>query len=400
MEDTHVWVMNADGSGRREVGTIDNRHGAPEWSRDGQHLYATLQERGGVRLIRLPLAGGAAERLVTDRGSVGQWALSHDGTLVYAFTAPSGPAELYVRAPSGQARAVTALNQQALGGRTIAEVEAITFASFDGLEVEAYLTKPVALAAGQKAPLVAMIHGGPHGQQGPAFNLKAQVYAANGIASLMVNYRGSTGYGQKHADAIFQDQNGGEAKDVLAGVDAALAKFSWLDGSRLGVEGGSYGGQLTNWLITQTDRFKAAIPSAGISNLVSFNYMAYYHDYLAVEFGGFPHQAFEPANAKIWPRATQPRTIMDALWERSPIRYVSRVTTPTLFLHGENDNDVPIAEAEQFYIAIRDVGTESVLVRYPREGHGIRETKHVEDTITRSLAWYWKHFAAVGSNRQ
>ncbi|HQZ37987.1 MAG TPA: S9 family peptidase [Vicinamibacterales bacterium] len=399
MEDTHVWVMNADGSGRREVGTVDNRQGAPEWSHDGRHLYVTLQERGEVRLIRLPQEGGAPERLVTDRGSVGQWALSHDGTLIYAFTTPSRPAELYVRPAAGQARAVTTLNQQALSGRTIADVEAVTFASFDGLEVQAYLTKPIDLAAGQKAPLVAMIHGGPHGQQGPAFNQKAQIYAANGIASLMVNYRGSTGYGQKHADAIFQDQNGGEAKDVLAGVDAALAKFPWLDGNRLGVEGGSYGGQLTDWLITQTDRFKAAIPSAGISNLVSFNYMAYYHDYLAVEFGGFPHERFEPVDATIWPRATQPRTIMDALWERSPIRYVSKVKTPTMFLHGENDNDVPIAEAEQFYIAIRDVGTDAVLVRYPREGHGIRETKHIEDTITRSLAWYRKHFGNGATSR-
>jgi dipeptidyl aminopeptidase/acylaminoacyl peptidase len=399
MEDTHVWVMNADGSGRREVGTVDNRQGAPEWSHDGQHLYVTLQERGEVRLIRLPHSGGAAERLITDRGTVGQWALSHDGTLIYAFTSASRPAELYVRSAGGQARAVTTLNQEALGRRTIAEVEAITFTSFDGLEVQAYLTKPINVVSGQKAPLVAMIHGGPHGQQGPGFNQKAQIFAANGIASLMVNYRGSTGYGQKHADAIFQDQNGGEAKDVLAGVDAALAKFPWLDGNRLGVEGGSYGGQLTNWIITQTDRFKAAIPSAGISNLVSFNYMAYYHDYLAVEFGGFPHEPFEPINAKIWPRATQPRTIMDALWERSPIRYVARVRTPTMFLHGENDNDVPIAEAEQFYIAIRDVGTDAVLVRYPREGHGIRETKHVEDTITRSLAWYQKHFATGNGGR-
>ena len=397
MEDTHVWVMNADGSGRREVGTVDNRQGAPEWSHDGQYLYVTLQERGEVRLIRLPLAGGSPERLIADRGSVGQWAVSRDGTVIYAFTTPSRPAELYVRAAAGQGRAVTALNQQALSGRTIADVEAIRFASFDGLAVEAYLTKPINLVAGRKAPLVAMIHGGPHGQQGPAFNYKAQIYAANGIASLMVNYRGSTGYGQKHADAIFQDQNGGEAKDVLAGIDAAIAKFPWLDSSKLGIEGGSYGGQLTNWLITQTDRFKAAIPAAGISNLVSFNYMAYYHDYLAVEFGGFPHEPFEPVNPTIWSRATQPRTIMDALWERSPIRYVSKVTTPTLFLHGENDNDVPIAEAEQFYIAIRDVGTDSVLVRYPREGHGIRETKHVEDTITRSLAWYQKYFVTANT---
>ncbi len=127
---------------------------------------------------------------------------------------------------------------------------------------------------------------------------------------------------------------------------------------------------------------------------------AYYHDYLAVEFGGFPHEAFEPRNAAIWPRSTQPKTIMDALWERSPLRYSSRVKTPTLFLHGENDNDVPIAEAEQFFIALKDVGVETVLVRYPREGHGIREVKHVEDTITRSIAWYRRHFAAAAGSRE
>jgi dipeptidyl aminopeptidase/acylaminoacyl peptidase len=401
MEDTHVWVMAADGTNRREVGTIDNRQGAPKWSPDSRFLYVTLQEKGDVRLIRLPQQGGGApERLIADPGSVGQWALARDGTVIYGFTTPSRPAEMYVRAPGGQVRAVTTLNQSVLAAKAIAEVEAITFASYDGLEVQAFLTKPIGLPAGQKAPLVVMIHGGPHGQQGPGFNQKAQIYAAAGLASLMVNYRGSTGYGQKHADAIFQDQNGGEAKDVLAGVDAALAKYPWLDATRLGVEGGSYGGQLTNWLITQTDRFKAAIPAYGISNLVSFNYMAYYHDYLAVEFGGFPHEPFEPVNAKLWPRSPDRKSIMDALWERSPIRYVSRVKTPTLLLHGENDNDVPIAEAEQFFIALRDVGVDAVLVRYPREGHGIRETRHVEDTITRSLAWYRKYFAGNGTSQQ
>jgi dipeptidyl aminopeptidase/acylaminoacyl peptidase len=142
------------------------------------------------------------------------------------------------------------------------------------------------------------------------------------------------------------------------------------------VEGVSYGGQLTNWLITQTDRFKAAIPTAGISNLISFNYMAYYHDYLAVEFGAFPHQD----------------DLMDVLWERSALKHVAKVKTPTLFIHGENDNDVPIAEAEQFFIALKDVGVETVMARYPREGHGLRETKHVIDSYERSIAWYERFF--------
>jgi dipeptidyl aminopeptidase/acylaminoacyl peptidase len=277
---------------------------------------------------------------------------------------------------------VTNLNRDLMARRTVAPVEAFMFKSFDGTPIEAFLTMPLSREAASSAaatPMIVMLHGGPHGQQGPTFNAKAQVYAAEGFATLMVNYRGSTGYGQKLADAIFKDQNGGEAKDVLAGVDAALAKYPWLDGNRLGIEGGSYGGQLANWLITQTPRFRAAIPTAGIANLVSFNYMAYYHDYLAVEFGAFPHE----------------QGLMDLLWERSPIRYVQRVATPTLFLHGEHDNDVPIAEAEQFFIALMDVGVETQMIRYPREGHGIRETRHVADSIERSIAWYKKHFAAV-----
>jgi dipeptidyl aminopeptidase/acylaminoacyl peptidase len=165
---------------------------------------------------------------------------------------------------------------------------------------------------------------------------------------------------------------------VLSGVDAALERYPWIDESRMGLEGGSYGGQLADWIITQTDRFKAAIPLASISNLVSFNYMAYYHDYLAVEFGSYPHE----------------NGLMDLLWERSAIRYVSKVKTPTLLIHGENDNDVPIAEAEQFFIALRDVGVETVFVRYPREGHGLRETAHVIDALDRSIDWYERHFTA------
>jgi dipeptidyl aminopeptidase/acylaminoacyl peptidase len=383
MEDTHVWLMNSDGSNRRELGgNIDNRQGPPEWSADGKSVYFTVQERGDVRLYRLPVTGGTAEAVVSDRGSVGAWSVARGGMTAYAFSTPTSPADLYLIRPDGAAtpgaapQRVTDLNKDALAGKRLGDVESLTFKSFDGTNIEAFVTKPVGLRAGSKQPMIVMIHGGPHGQQGQAFNSKAQIYADQGWASLMVNYRGSTGYGQKLADAIFKDQKGGEAKDVLAGVDAALAKYPWVDRDRLGIEGGSYGGQLTNWIITQTDRFKAAVPAASIANLISFNYMAYYHDYLAVEFGSFPHE----------------HGLIDLLWERSPIRYANKVKTPTMLIHGENDNDVPLAEAEQFYIALKDVGVETIMVRYPREGHGIRETGHVVDMIDRSIAWYSRHF--------
>ena len=377
MEDTHAWAVDADGSNRREIGGgVDNRQRSVRWSPDGQSLYFTVQARGNVHLFRIPLSGGSPEMLVIDRGRVGAWSVADDGAVAYAFAAPGGPSELLLRS-GGAARALTSLNAELLAQRAVAEVEAFTFSSFDGRSIEAFLTKPVEIDQAGRHPLIVSIHGGPHGQQGAAFNANAQVYAGLGWATVMVNYRGSTGYGQELADAIFKDQNGGEARDVLAGVDAALDRFRWLDPDRLGIEGGSYGGQLANWIVTQTDRFKAAIPRSSISNLVSFNYMAYYHDYLAVEFGAYPHED----------------GIIDLLWERSPIRYAGNVTTPTMLVHGENDNDVPIAEAEQFYIALLDAGAEAVMLRYPREGHGIRETAHQVDLLERSIAWYARHFS-------
>ena len=386
MEDTHVWVMQADGTGRVEVGkAIDNRQGAPRWSADGRQVLFTLQDRGHTRLLAVNADTAASSTIVGANGSVGAFSVART-TLAYAFSTPERPAELYVTElpPSGAPRPLTSLNQAVLDSRQLVEVPAFTFTN-DSLSVEAFVTIPPGARAAKPGtiPLIVMIHGGPHGQQGAAFNAKAQAYAGVGWATLMVNYRGSTGYGQKFTDAIFRDQNGGEARDVLAGVDAALAKYPWLDGGRMGIEGTSYGGQLTNWIVTQTPRFRAAIPAAGISNLVTQNYLAYYHDYLAVEYGGFPHERAR--------RDAEERLIIDMLWERSAIRYANKVKTPVLFVHGENDNDVPIEEAEQFYIALHDVGVETMMLRYPREGHGLRETKHIVDALERSIAWYKRH---------
>jgi len=378
MEDTHVWVANADGTNRREIGAaIDDRQGAPRWAPDGKALYSVVSSHGFSQLYRIPL-DGTRPALLVGNGAVGSWSVDGAGAIAFAFTTPAEPATLHLMEPGGASRQLLALNAELLRAHTIAAVESLTFKSRDGLSVQAFLTLPLGRTSTSRHPLIVEIHGGPHGQQGPDFNGKAQVFAAHGYAVLMVNYRGSTGYGQKFTDAIFKDQDGQEAEDVIAGVDAALARWPWIDGARMGIEGGSYGGQLTDWIITRTNRFKAAIPIAGISNLVSFNYMSYYHDYLAVEFGRYPTEG----------------ALMDTLWARSALRYANRVKTPTLFVHGENDNDVPIAEDEQFYIALKDVGVETNMVRYPREGHGVRETQHVADLIERSMAWYDRWFAA------
>ena len=202
MEDTHVWTMNADGANRREIGgAIDNRQGSPEWSEDGASVYFTVQERGAVRLYRLPMNSSKPEVVINDRGSVGSWSVARNGLVAYSFAAPRDLAQLYLRA-NGATKQLTNLNQATLGSRQIAEVESFTFQSFDGLEIEAFLTSPLGMTANSKHPMITVIHGGPHGQQSPTFNSKAQVYAARGWAVLMVNFRGSTGYGQKFASVI------------------------------------------------------------------------------------------------------------------------------------------------------------------------------------------------------
>jgi dipeptidyl aminopeptidase/acylaminoacyl peptidase len=383
MEDTHVWVMNADGSERREIGAIlDNRQGVPRWTPDGSAVYFTVQERGTNHLVRLPISGGKPEYVVKDTGGVGAWSVGKDGTLAYGFGSPHDMAQLYLKTGSAAPRKLTDLNAELFAGKQIAEVESFTFISNDNkFEVEAFLTKPLGMTATSKHPLIVNIHGGPHGQNGPAFNYKNQVYAARGWATLQVNYRGSTGYGQKFADAVFGDQDGNEGQDVLYGVSAAVRRYLWIDRERMGIEGVSYGGQLTDWLITQTNEFKAAIPIAGIANLVSYNYMTYYNQYEEMEFGQFLHQG----------------NLMDVAWERSALKHVAAAHTPTMLIHGENDNDVPIAEAEQFFIALKDVGTEAIFVRYPREGHGLGEVKHNIDSTDRCIAWYEKHFPKPGA---
>ena len=336
-------------------------------------MYFTVHDRGNTVLYRGEVGSGRVTPAINERGSVADFSTGRRGTIAYAFHGVGGPAEVFVGGGGQGPRQLTKLNAELLATRDVSVPEAVDFPSFDGTPVQAFYTPPLRRESGRRYPLVVAIHGGPHGQQGPAFVHKSQVYAGEGYGVLMVNYRGSSGYGQKFSDGTVNDQNGSEFKDVMAGLDYVLSKVPYLDPDRLGVEGGSYGGQLTNWAITQTTRFKSAVPSASISNLLSHAYLIWAQDYPLVEWGG---------------RHPWQDDIAATLWDRSALKYVARVKTPTMFIHGELDQDVPIQEAEQFYIALRQVGVEAVLVRYPREGHGLREPAHVVDGMVRSLAWH------------
>ena len=200
-----------------------------------------------------------------------------------------------------------------------------------------------------------------------------QALAAKGYGVLLINPRGSSGYGQKFADGCVNDWGGGDYRDLMRGVDVALEKFPFLDKDRMGVMGGSYGGYMTNWVVTQTNRFKAAIASASLSNLISFYSTSLYQDLIHAEFNGMPWDNY------------------DKLWERSPLKHIKNVKTPTMLVHGEADNDVHITQAEEMYTALKMRGVDTVLIRYPREGHGIREPKHRVDNLQRVLDWFEKY---------
>lgn len=365
-EDAHVWIVPVSGGPGREVNAaLDRRSGAPEWMPDSKTLVYTASDRGKTILVR---QGAAAVRLVDrDAQVAGISVAANTGTIVYGLSDPGRPKEIYRHG----AGAITSVN----GGFRwpLVKPETLRFRSFDGLEVEGWLYP--ALAPSGKTPMLLSIHGGPHGMYGYAFSPAFQAYAARGYATLAINPRGSSGYGQKFSDGCVGNWGGGDYRDLMAGLDYVLKTHPEIDGARLGVIGSSYGGFMTNWVVTQTQRFKAAVAGASLSNLVSFYATSLYQDLVHAEFGGFPWDGNNFAE----------------LWKWSPLAHVRNVTTPVMFVHGEADNDVHITQAEEMYVALRRRGIEAAMARYPREGHGFREPKHLVDALTRELEWMDRH---------
>ena len=369
-EDTHLWVVPLFGGDGRELNaSLDRRSNAPEWTPDSQSIVYTAADHGKMVLYRIAASGGQSEALFDRKAQVSGVSVSK--TIAFTVSEPAAPPELYILNNSGIAR-ITNLNS--VRGWKLSTPETVTFESFDKTKIEGWFY-PATNPSGSNQPLILSIHGGPHGQFGYAFNPVFQLYAARGYATLAINPRGSSGYGQKFADGTLNNWGGGDYKDLMAGVDYILKSHPEMDANRLGVTGGSYGGYMTNWVITQTNRFKAAVAAASVSDLVSFYATSLYQDLVHAEFNGFPWSDGNYAT----------------LWKWSPLAHVANATTPTLFLHGEQDNDVHITQAEELYTALRQRGIEAELVRYPREGHGFREPKHVHDSRMRTLEWMDKH---------
>ena len=283
----------------------------------------------------------------------------------------SGEAEELWLKPDGKpAERVSELNKT-WRQLPILQPEWFRYKSFDGLEIEGALIKPKDYAAGKRVPLIALIHGGPTGVWADSIESWGQLLAARGFAIFYPNVRGSIGYGQKFIEMNRGDWGGADFKDVMAGVDYLIAQ-GIADPQRLGIGGWSYGGYMSEWAITQTDRFKAAVSGAGLSNLAS-------------EFGTESGSSYDQ-----WFYGV-PYENLDGFMKSSPIKYLKNAKTPTLILQGEADRTDPVGQSQELYRGLKYYGVEAELVLYPREGHGLTEEKHLIDRLNRIVAWYEKH---------
>jgi dipeptidyl aminopeptidase/acylaminoacyl peptidase len=382
-----VFTMPADGGAMKNLTAAwDLLPGEPEWSADGRHLYFSTGVGTTGQLFRVPAAGGAVEQVTRGTRRLAGFSFSEDGARV-AYTAADSthPAEVFVaRGDGSDERKLSAINDALLRELELQPAELLRYTSKDGTPVEGLLILPKGEGAARAAtPLILSVHGGPHGAYANDFNFQFQLWAANGYAVLATNPRGSTGYGEKFLWATW---GGGwgilDSEDVLAGVDAAMKKHRF-DESRLGLSGYSYGGFLTDWLITQTPRFAAAISGAGISNWVSDYGTSDIPRTKESEFFGPPWEA----KGK------------ELLLRQSPIFYAGNVKTPTLFLHGESDYRVPIEQAEQMYLALRKRKVPARFIRYPDTSHGGWSPWNMVHRHDQELRWWAEYLKPAEATR-
>ena len=370
----HLVFVPADGSAPpsrvKAVEDLDRGVSGVRISSDGQSLIALVTDNRSVYPISV--TRNAVKRLLDPPVVLSNLSLA-GGRTVLLCADDKRPTE--VCAWEGKTlRRLTHQNDALMNELQIGATEEVSFKSKDGTEVHGLLTYPVGYTKGTKVPLLLRIHGGPNAQDQHSFALERQVFAANGYAVLAVNYRGSSGRGQKFSRAIFADWGNYEVQDLLAGVDH-VAAMGVADPDRLGVGGWSYGGILTNYLIATDTRFKGATSGAGVAFTVAF----YGTDQYIVQYD---NEIGPPWNPKAW------ETYVRISY---PFLHAYRIKTPTLFLGGERDFNVPIEGSQQMYQALRSLGVETQLVIYPNEFHGIQRPSYVRDRYERYLAWYEKY---------
>ncbi len=388
--DLMVVEIGSDGSFRGEPLNLtpgwDLAPGDPEWTREGEFLRFSAGIGGNSHLFGVPAAGGRVEQVTTGDRQLSSFSFSADDlVMAYAATDAVTPTELYVATGNGSTeQKATGFNDRWLRDVTLMPAERLTWQVSGGARIEGWVIKPVGYREGGSYPLILKIHGGPHSAYGNTFFPTFHVLSAAGFFVLYTNPRGSSGYGYDFQYATRGEWGIVDKEDYLAGVDAALLKYPDADSERLGVSGGSYGGFMTNWLTATTDRFQAAVTSRSITNWESWYGTSDAQRLTEFEFFGPP-----------WEQRDLYRRL-------SPISYVENVTAPTLIIHSENDYRTPIADGEQWFMALKKRGVPVEMVRYPRSSHGLSRTGEpwlLVDRLQRIRSWF-VHFLVEGGGRR
>jgi dipeptidyl aminopeptidase/acylaminoacyl peptidase len=334
----------------------------------GYELVAIVQRGFHSRLYSIATNGKATDLNINQ--NVLSYDIRPDHTVVFVSGSSTHLMELWLSRPGQEAQQITHFNK-AFEGLPLIAPEIVTYKSFDGTPIESLFFKPIKINGNALLPMVVIIHGGPTGAFIDSYNTWAQLFLQRGYAVMMPNIRGSTGYGWKFLESNRKDWGGGDFKDIMTGVDHMIAN-KHIDSSKLAIVGWSYGGYMSEWAITQTNRFKAAMSGAGLFNLAS-------------EFGTEGGAAYDN-----WCLGT-PYENMDVFANHSAITFVKNAHTPMLIIQGEDDDVDPIGQSKELYRALRYYNVTSELVTYPREHHGFVEPAHTIDYITRMINWVEKY---------
>jgi dipeptidyl aminopeptidase/acylaminoacyl peptidase len=369
-------VPVAGGAPRILTSGLDRNVSRPQFSPDGASVLFMLEDGGNVHLARVAAAGGAVTRILQGERDLSAFDVAKTGDVVVLESRPQQPSEVSfvaggARGAAGAVAApITHVNDEFLAKVALGTVERFKAKSADGTTIDAFLTRPPNAPAG-RLPTILRIHGGPVSQYSTGFNLEWQMLAASGFAVVAANPRGSSGYGREFSRALWAAWGEKDYDDVMAAVDAAIAR-GVADPDRLGVGGWSYGGILTDHVISKTSRFKAAISGAS-----EFNYLANY--------GNDHYQRQWEAELGL------PWQHPDAWMKISPFFRMDKIVTPTLVLGGDADMNVPIIGGQQLYQGLKRLGRDTELIVYPGETHAIRRPSFQQDRFERYIAWYSKY---------
>ncbi|HEX5703178.1 MAG TPA: S9 family peptidase [Pyrinomonadaceae bacterium] len=373
----YLYLLPAAGGAPKQLtAKFELDAGTPVWSRDGKTIYFSTNILQANEVFSVDVGTGAVKQLTKRGGSTGITEISRDGKTIVGTTASSQhPAQIYTSNLAFTTVKTVTDHNSWLKDYALADSEIVKWKSKDGTEVEGVLTKPVGYTSG-KVPFLLNPHGGPTGASLNSWAGTVQVLAANGFAVLQPNFRGSTGKGLAFAQANKNTWGKGDFEDCMTGVDAMITR-GLADPDRLGAFGWSYGGYMTFWILTQTDRFKAVSPGAGLTNIYSMYSQNDIQRYLRWFYSD-----------------KAPWDATDLYWDRSPMKYIKNVKTPTMIMHGQVDTRVPLAQAQEFYMALKEMKVPVEFVVYPREGHGFNEPRHNLDRVRRYVRFFAKYLKA------